>query len=76
MEHQVTLARVMRVPMGSTTQEEGAMSAVVGIDVGAHKHVAAVCGEGGLGAERKVFRFSTNQAGFRQLETGLAARDR
>jgi len=47
------------------------MSAVVGIDVGAYRHVAAVCTESASEAERKVFRFTSNRAGFRQLDDWL-----
>ena len=45
MAHQQTLVRDKRETLGSTKQKEGAMSAVVGIDVGAYKHAAAVCKE-------------------------------
>jgi hypothetical protein len=41
MAHQRTLVSGMREPLGSTKDKEGAMSAVVGIDVGAYKHAAA-----------------------------------
>ncbi len=42
MEHQPTRGGGKRVPLGSTTLKEDAMSVMVGIDVGAYKHAAAV----------------------------------
>lgn len=47
------------------------MSAVVGIDVGAYKHAAAVCRSGGREAERGVFRLSADRAGFNELDRWL-----
>jgi transposase len=47
------------------------MSAVVGIDVGAYKHAAAVCRSGEREAERGVFRLSADRAGFDELERWL-----
>jgi hypothetical protein len=46
MVHQRTLIRGKREPSRSTKHKEGAMNAVVGIDVGAYKHAAAVCRSG------------------------------
>jgi transposase len=71
MVHQRTLVRGKREPLGSTKKKEGAMSAVVGIDVGAYKHVAAVCRAGQREAERAVFRLSAERAGFEELERWL-----
>jgi transposase len=47
------------------------MSVVVGIDVGAYKHAAAVCRSGRQVAERGVFHYRPNQDGFRELEAWL-----
>ena len=47
------------------------MSAVVGIDVGAYKHAAAVCRSGEREAERSVFRLSADRAGFDELDRWL-----
>ncbi len=47
------------------------MSAVVGIDVGAYKHAAAVCRAGKREAERGVFRLSADRAGFDELDRWL-----
>jgi transposase len=47
------------------------MSAVVGIDVGAYKHAAAVCRSGEREAERGVFRLSADRAGFDELDRWL-----
>ena len=47
------------------------MSAVVGIDVGAYKHAAAVCRAGEREAERSVFRLSADRAGFDELDRWL-----
>ncbi len=47
------------------------MSAVVGIDVGAYKHAAAVCRAGNVEAERNVFRLSADRAGFDELDRWL-----
>lgn len=71
MVHQRTLVRGKREPLGSTKEKEGAMSAVVGIDVGAYKHAAAVCKPGEREAERGVFRLSADRAGFKELERWL-----
>ena len=71
MVHQRTLVRGKREPLGSTKHKEGAMSAVVGIDVGAYKHAAAVCRSGEREAERGVFRLSADRAGFDELERWL-----
>jgi len=71
MADQRTLVRGERAPLGSTKEKEGAMSAVVGIDVGEYKHAAAVCRSGEREAERAVFRLSANRAGFDGLERWL-----
>jgi len=47
------------------------MNAVVGIDVGAYTHAAAVCRPGEREAERKVFRLTANRAGFDELDRWL-----
>ena len=47
------------------------MSAVVGIDVGAYKHAAAVCRSGEREAEKAVFRLSATRAGFDELDGWL-----
>src|SRR5258708_33849079 len=47
------------------------MSAVVGIDVGAYKHAAAVCRSGERDAERSVLRISADRVGFDELERWL-----
>lgn len=47
------------------------MSVVIGIDVGAYKHAAAVCRNDCLESERKVFRYRPNRAGFRELDAWL-----
>jgi hypothetical protein len=60
-----------RGPLGSTKLKEGAMSVVVGIDVGAYKHAAAVCRSDRREAERRVFRYRPNRAGFRELDAWL-----
>lgn len=44
--HQQTLVRGKQAPLGSTRPKDHAISAVVGIDVGAYKHTAAVCRSG------------------------------
>ena len=41
---------------------------VVGIDIGAARHVAAVCREGKGEAERAVLRISSDRAGFNELD--------
>lgn len=71
MVHQRTLVRGERETLGSTKHKEGAMSAVVGIDVGANKHAAAVCKPGEPESDRKVFRLSANRSGFRELDGWL-----
>jgi len=45
---------------------------VVGIDIGAARHVAAVCHEGSQEAERAVLRISTRRAGFDELDGWMA----
>lgn len=45
---------------------------VVGIDIGARCHVAAVCQEGRPKAERAVLRVSTRRAGFDELDGWMA----
>ena len=47
------------------------MSQVVGIDVGAYKHAAAVCRSGKSTAETQVFRYSANRPGFNELDVWL-----
>ena len=47
------------------------MSVVVGIDVGAYKHAAAVCRSDRREAERRVFRYRSNRAGFGELDVWL-----
>ena len=47
------------------------MSAVVGIDVGAYKHAAAVCRSGEREAERGVLRLSADRSGFDELDRWL-----
>jgi Transposase len=71
MVHQRTLVRGKRETPGVDQKKEGAMSAVVGIDVGAYKHAAAVCRSGEREAERAVFRLSADRAGFDELERWL-----
>lgn len=44
----------------------------IGIDIGAYRHVAAVCREGELEAERSVLRVDTRRAGFSELDRWLA----
>lgn len=44
---------------------------VVGVDVGAYEHVAAVCREGAREAERAVIRFKSRRQGFEQFERWL-----
>ncbi len=45
---------------------------VVGIDIGAARHVAAVCREGKSQAERPVLRISSRRAGFEELDGWMA----
>src|SRR5437879_3565601 len=45
---------------------------VVGIDIGAARHVAAVCREGKNQAERPVLRTSSRRAGFDELDGWMA----
>jgi hypothetical protein len=47
------------------------MSVVVGIDVGPYKYAAAVCQSDCREGERRVFRYRSNRAGFRQLDVWL-----
>jgi transposase len=44
----------------------------IGIDIGAYRHVAAVCRDGELEAERSVLRVDTRRAGFSELDAWLA----
>ena len=71
MEHQLTLGGGKRVPLRSTTLKEGAMSVVVGIDVGAYKHAAAVCRSGEREAEKRVLRYEATRRGFQELDAWL-----
>jgi transposase len=45
---------------------------IVGIDIGATRHVAAVCREGKKEAERVVLRISSRRAGFDELDGWMA----
>jgi transposase len=47
------------------------MAQVVGIDVGAYKHAAAVCREGERGADKKVLRYEATRPGFKELDRWL-----
>jgi transposase len=47
------------------------MSVVVGIDVGAYKHAAAVCRAGEREAEKKVLRYEARRRGFQELDAWL-----
>ena len=47
------------------------MSQVVGIDVGAYKHAAAVIHQGEPKADKKVFRYSATRPGFNELDLWL-----
>ena len=47
------------------------MSQVVGIDVGAYKHAAAVCRTGERQADKMVFRYSATRPGFNELDCWL-----
>lgn len=47
------------------------MTQVVGIDVGAYKHAAAVCREGERSAEKKVLRYDATRPGFSELDKWL-----
>lgn len=47
------------------------MQATVGIDVGKRVHIAAVCREGEREARKAVFRFTSDRAGFSELERWL-----
>src|SRR5438552_6025543 len=47
------------------------MSQVVGIDVGAYKHAAAVCRSGEPKADKKVFRYAATRPGFNELDLWL-----
>lgn len=44
----------------------------IGIDIGAYRHVAAVCRDGELEAERSVLRIDTRRTGFSELDGWLA----
>jgi len=44
----------------------------IGIDIGAYRHVAAVCKDGELEAERSVLRIDTRRTGFSELDGWLA----
>ncbi len=48
------------------------MSVVIGIDVGAYKHTAAVCQPGNREAEKKVLRYAASRAGFDELDAWLS----
>lgn len=41
---------------------------VVGVDIGAYEHAAAVCREGARETERKVVRFGSRRQGFEEFE--------
>jgi transposase len=47
------------------------MTQVVGIDVGAHTHAAAICRSGERVAGKKVVRYAANRSGFNELDTWL-----
>src|SRR5256714_14666378 len=47
------------------------MSVVVGIDVGAYKHAAAVCRAGERDAEKRVLRYEATRRGFQELDAWL-----
>jgi transposase len=47
------------------------MSVMVGIDVGAYKHVAAVCRSGEREAEKRVLRYEATRRGFQELDAWL-----
>lgn len=47
------------------------MSQVVGIDVGAYKHAAAVCHSGEPKADKKVFSYAATRLGFNELDLWL-----
>ena len=47
------------------------MSVVVGIDVGAYKHAAAVCRAGEPEADKKVLRYQASRNGFDELDLWL-----
>jgi transposase len=47
------------------------MTQVVGIDVGAYRHAAAVCRESERGADKKVFRYDATRPGFNELDRWL-----
>ena len=44
------------------------MSVVVGIDVGAYKHAAAICRAGERVAEKRVLRYEATRRGFQELD--------
>src|SRR4030081_694366 len=56
---------------GVNQEEVRAMSVVVGIDVGASKHVAAVCRTDRQLAERRLLRYPNNRQGFDELDAWL-----
>jgi hypothetical protein len=74
MEHQPTQGGGRRVPLGVDHLQEGAMSVVVGIDVGTYKHAAAVCRAGEREAEKRVLRYEPTRRGFRSSTLGLSSR--
>src|SRR5437660_1026077 len=48
---------------------------VVGIDIGASQHVAALCRQGEAEAERRVLRISSRRAGFDELDNWMDNQD-
>lgn len=44
----------------------------VGIDIGAYRHVAAICREGERAADRAILRIDARRAGFSELDSWLA----
>ena len=48
------------------------MTVVVGIDVGAYKHAAAVCQPGRREADKNVLRYSANREGFDDLDAWMS----
>jgi transposase len=71
MEHQQTQGGGERAPLGVDHIEEVVMSQVVGIDVGAYKHAAAVCRSGEVKPDQKVFRYAATRQGFNELDLWL-----
>jgi transposase len=47
------------------------MNQVVGIDVGAYKHAAAICRSGEPKADKQVFRYAATRPGFNELDLWL-----